>query len=84
MATDQRLTALRRTLSQARSRATMLAQERDCRAFDVLIGKPAKKHPRALDAAVKRSAREVSDLEAEVHAAERCDEACGLSREPRD
>jgi len=79
MGTDQRLTTLQRTLSQARARATMLAQERDCRAFDVLIGKPVKKHPRTLDAAVRRSALEVSDLEAEVHAAER-----DAIQEPRD
>jgi len=84
MGADSQLTTLRRTLSQARSRATMLAQERDCRAFDVLVGKPVKKHPRVLDAAVRRSAQEVSELEAEVHTAERCAEARGLSREPRD
>ena len=84
MSTDQRLTNLRRTLSRARAGATLLAQERDCRAFDVLIGMPEKRRQPALDAAVHRTTREVTQLEAKVRAAEQHVDTHGLGREPRD
>jgi len=81
MATDQRLTTLRQNLSRARARATLVAQERNNQAFDVLIGMRASKNPRAMDTAVRRTAREITKLEAEVRAAEQHADACDESPE---
>ena len=83
MGTDQRLTTLRRSLSRARARATLLAQERNSQAFDVLIGTRANKNPRAVDTAVRQTAREVTQLEAEVRAAEQRADTRDVSPEPR-
>jgi len=62
MSEDRRAKNLR-ALESARSRATLLATERDCRAFDVLVGAQPNKDPRALDAAVRRAELEIAQLE---------------------